>query len=294
MPRAGYRFYGAKRVHRRFLTPWPSPRVCSANRRPRKRRQDRRTPRKSATAPRRRLGRRHIGALRIVVHAEAKNRAVQSVPVPPAEPLAWHRRPPTPHPSVSMDARNAISHALFHEGKRQSELNENLRREAGAAGRGDKTNAQEFGLHAGDGARFARSGAAGVNLLIFRVDIRHGALQNNAHRGWRGAEDGLPAHGCAGIVRSGKAGQRKLRPGGGAAGEGFVVEAEANVAGKERARRRRILIRGHGNSLGKFFSCQLLVLSFGKHSDTARPDQSAPASLVVSFCFLVSEKHPGA
>ena len=129
------------------------------------------------------------------MHAESKDRAIQPVPMAPAEPVPGHRRPPTPHPSVSVKARNAISDALLHDNESaRRELNENLRREAGAAGRGDETNAQEFGLHAGDGACFARGGGAGVNLLILRVDIRHGALQDNADRGWRGAEDGLPAH----------------------------------------------------------------------------------------------------
>src|SRR5579859_3636463 len=101
-----------------------------------------------------------------------------------------------------------------------------------AAGRGNEADAQELGLHAGDGACFACRGGAGIDLLVFGVDVGHGALQNNVYCGGRGAEDGLPAHRGAGIGRTGKAGERKLRAGSGASGEGFVVEAEADVTGE--------------------------------------------------------------
>src|SRR5262249_47633557 len=45
-------------------------------------------------------------------------------------------------------------------------------------------------------------------------------------------------------------GNRKLAPGLRAPREGFVVEAEADVAGHQGNRRKRVLISRHGGSLG--------------------------------------------
>src|SRR5258708_2728267 len=138
-------------------------------------------------------------------------------------------------------------------GRVASLSDQNLRGQSRAAGGRNEANAQEFGLHAGDGARFACSRGCRVDGLILGVDVGHRALQNNAHRGRRGPEDRLPADRRAGIVRAREAGQRELRPRGGAAGKRFVVEAEADISGKKRTRRGYLLIGGHNVSFSPGF-----------------------------------------
>jgi hypothetical protein len=75
------------------------------------------------------------------------------------------------------------------------------------------------------------------------IQIRHdeardaGNLQHTIQvDGLRQLLDRLPAHGRAGVVRAGEAGQHELRAGGGSAGKRFVVEAETDIAGKQRTR----------------------------------------------------------
>lgn len=97
-------------------------------------------------------------------------------------------------------------------------LNEDLCGESRAAGGGHKPDAQEFRLHACDGARFPGGSGADIELLILRVGVRHGALQNDAYRRRRRAEDGVPAYRCAWVIRPREAGQRELRPRSGAPG----------------------------------------------------------------------------
>src|SRR6267154_5501255 len=109
-------------------------------------------------------------------------------------------------------------------------LNENLRGQPCATCGRYKPNAQELRLYTSDSARFPGSERGDVELLILRVDVSHRALQNNAHRGGRSAENRLPAYRGAAIGSAGKARQRKLRPRSRAAGKCFVVKAKANVA----------------------------------------------------------------
>src|SRR5712664_875389 len=126
-----------------------------------------------------------------------------------------------------------------------------LRGQTGAAGRGDKPDAQESRLHACDGARFASGVRRGVNRLILRVDIGHGSLQHQTHRRWRGAENRLPAHRRAGIRPPGVTGDRELAARLRASRKRFVVEAESYVARHERNRRGHVLIARH---LGSFLT----------------------------------------
>ena len=139
------------------------------------------------------------------------------------------------------------------------ELNEDLRGQARAAGGRDEADAQEFRLYrARHGRARNRAGLTGssrrcVNGLILGIHVGHRGLQHDAHRGRRCAEERLPAHGGAGIVRARKTGQGKLCAGGGASGKRFVVEAESDIAGKERRWRRCILLGGHSVSLSPCF-----------------------------------------
>jgi len=58
-----------------------------------------------------------------------------------------------------------------------SRLDEEFRRKPAAASRGRELNTQEFCLHSGYGARFARRHGRGVDGLILGVNIGHGALE---------------------------------------------------------------------------------------------------------------------
>src|ERR1700729_1900349 len=128
-------------------------------------------------------------------------------------------------------------------------LDEDFGGQAGAARRGDKLDSQKFRLHGGDAAGVTGRGSGGVNRLVFRIDVGHGALQDDAHRRWRGAEDGLPADSRASIRDAGEARKGKLRSGGVSRGECFVVETEAYVSGRERERGSYVLIGWHLGSL---------------------------------------------
>jgi hypothetical protein len=90
--------------------------------------------------------------------------------------------------------------------------------EAAAASRRRKLDAQEPCLHAVHSARFARSVRGGVDGLILRIHVGHGALQNKAYRRRRRPKNRLPADSRASIRLGGVAGNRKLAARLGAAG----------------------------------------------------------------------------
>src|SRR5580693_3189270 len=132
--------------------------------------------------------------------------------------------------------------------------------EAGAAGRRDHFRADKFRLDGaagrvcraggvvGDAAAFAGDGGRRVDGLVFRIDIVHRTLQDDVHCARRGAEDRLPAYGGAAVGKAGVAWKRELRAGSVGGGKRFVVEAEANVAGRQGVRRSGVLIGRHVGS----------------------------------------------
>ena len=112
-------------------------------------------------------------------------------------------------------------------------LDQEFCREAASTSRGRKLDAQKFCLHSVHAARLACGVRRGVNGLILRVDIGHGALQNDADRRRRGPEDRLPAHGSAAIGHAREAWNRELATRLGAAGKSLIVEAKAHVPGEK-------------------------------------------------------------
>src|SRR2546427_9495515 len=130
-------------------------------------------------------------------------------------------------------------------------LHHQLCSQAGPAGGRDELDAHEFSLHAGDGAGFARGCSRGVNGLVFRVDVRHGALQDNTYGRGRGAENRLPAHGSAAVRQAREAGERKLTARSVGSGKCLIVKTEPHVSRKEGDRRSHVLIRRH---FGSYFA----------------------------------------
>jgi hypothetical protein len=58
---------------------------------------------------------RWLWALKEILHEQSEHHAVQSIRVRVAEALPLRARSQTPHPTVSMNSRNAICDALFHD-----------------------------------------------------------------------------------------------------------------------------------------------------------------------------------
>src|SRR3989442_4293868 len=140
-------------------------------------------------------------------------------------------------PSIGPYVSNSAAH-LHHQ----------LCSQASAAGGRDELDAHEFSLHAGDGAGVARGCSRGVNVLVCRVDVRHGDVQDNTYGRGRGAENRLPAHGSAAVRQAREAGERKLTARSVGSGKCLIVKTETHVSRKEGDRRSHVLIRRHFGS----------------------------------------------
>src|SRR5262249_10163272 len=77
------------------------------------------------------------------------------------------------------------------------------------------------------------------------VDVGHRALQRDADGSRAGAENRLPAHRAPAVWKPYGKQERKLSARSRAAGKGFVVEAEADIARRKSDGRDHVLIRRH-------------------------------------------------
>src|SRR5258708_21471011 len=130
-------------------------------------------------------------------------------------------------------------------------LHHQLGSQASAAGGGDKLDGEEFWLPGGDSAGFARGCDRGVDRLVFRVDVRHGALQDDVHGRGRGAKNRLPTHCRTAIRQSREAGERELAARSVGSGKRLIVKTETHVPRKEGDRRSDDLL---GRHLGSYFA----------------------------------------